>query len=84
MRSDWPVNTGQQIPMNVQVTNSLPTVATTLNTLANANELIRQVVLEVVGNDVADTINGVPITGTTINQLSQAVFTNKLSKFRGN
>ena len=34
----------------------------TLVTLANANELAATIVLGVVGNDVADTINNSPLT----------------------
>lgn len=45
---------------------------TTLTTLANASELVASVVQEVVGNDLADTINGTPLTRTVIYNLAQS------------
>jgi hypothetical protein len=42
----------------------------TLVALANAQELVRVVVQGVVGNDVADTIAGSPLTGEIINQIT--------------
>ena len=54
----------------------------TLATLANANELVRYVAQEVVGNEVADTINGSPISRDTIYALSQAAFMKHLDIFR--
>lgn len=41
----------------------------TLVAIANAAELARVVVQGVVGNDVADTIAGAPLTSDIINQL---------------
>lgn len=46
----------------------------TLVTLANATELVRCVVQGVVGNDVADTIEGSPLTGDIINEIALARF----------
>lgn len=42
----------------------------TLVTVANYLELVRVVVQGVVGNDVADTIAGSPLTGDVINQIA--------------
>jgi hypothetical protein len=44
----------------------------TLVTLANYTELVRVVVQGVVGNDVADTIAGSPLTSDIINQIALA------------
>jgi hypothetical protein len=41
----------------------------TLVTLANLTELARVIIQGVVGNDVADTIAGSPLTGDVINQI---------------
>ena len=56
----------------------------TLATLANANELVRFVAQEVVGNEVADTINGSPISQETIYSLAQASFMKNLNAYRTN
>lgn len=57
---------------------------TTLATLANAVELVRLVAVEVVGNDIADSIDGSPLTHEVVGQLSISSFMNHLSKFRSN
>lgn len=54
----------------------------TLATLGNAAELVRCVAQEVVGNEVADTINGSPISRDTIYHLAQASFTKQLDIYR--
>jgi hypothetical protein len=46
----------------------------TLVTLANATELVRTIVQGVIGNDVADTFAGSPLTTSVINQIAQARF----------
>jgi hypothetical protein len=42
--------------------------------LANASELLNHILNEVVGNDVADSLTGVPITRDIINSLVQQRF----------
>ncbi len=54
----------------------------TMATLGNANELVRFVAQEVVGNEVADTINGSPISQSTIYSLASSAFMKHLDKFR--
>lgn len=56
----------------------------TLNTLGNANELVRCIAQEVLGNEVADTIDGAPITRTVLYGLSQSIFAKHLSHHLGN
>ncbi|WP_233874995.1 hypothetical protein [Paraburkholderia adhaesiva] len=46
----------------------------TLVTLANATTLVRSIVQGVVGNDLADTFAGTPLTNDVIDQLAQARF----------
>ena len=65
-----------QTPISQQAVNQ------TLATLGNANELVRCVAQEVVGNEVADTINGSPISQSTIYALSQSVIMKKLDIYR--
>ena len=65
-----------QTPISQQAVNQ------TLATLGNANELVRFVAQEVVGNDVADTINGSPISQETIYSLAQAAFMKNLDGYR--
>lgn len=74
----------EEIPPNIfnMQTISQQAVQQTLATLANANELVRCVAQEVVGNDVADTINGSPISIDTVFGLSQAAFAKHLDIFR--
>ncbi len=74
-----------EIPPNINMqtpTISQQSVNQTLATLGNANELVRFVAQEVVGNEVADTLNGSPIGQSTIYSLSQAAFMKNLDKFR--
>lgn len=53
----------------------------TLVTLANATELTRVVVQGVVGNDVADTIEGSTLTGDLINEIALARFQASLKPY---
>lgn len=53
----------------------------TLVTLANATELTRVIIQGVVGNDVADTIEGSSLTGDLINEISLARFQQGLKPF---
>ena len=54
----------------------------TLATLANINELVGSIAHEVLGNDVADTINGALITRETIAALTQTVLMRRLKLYR--
>lgn len=56
---------------------------TTLVTLANAAELVRHVVQGVVGNEVADTMNGSPLTRQVIYDFAQSEFQTAIAKFLG-
>lgn len=73
--------TTQHFNMDTPVISS-QAANSTLATLANANELVRCVAQEVVGNEIADTINGSPISRETIYSLSQATIMKQLSNFR--
>lgn len=53
----------------------------TVTTLANAGELVRNIVQEVVGNEVADTIEGNPITRDLIQGVAQVKFQGAVSKY---
>jgi hypothetical protein len=57
--------------------------STTVLTLANASELVCRIAQGVVGNDVADTFNGTPLTRGTLYQLAQTEFQNALGKHLG-
>lgn len=50
-----------------------------LRTLGNASELVAAIAQEVVGNDVADSINGSVITRDVVYQLAQSQFAARLS-----
>ena len=52
-------------------------------TLANASELVTHIVLGVVGNDVADSIEGQPLTRDAISSLAQARFKGALQPHLG-
>jgi len=60
--------------MNIQ------SVELSLKTLGNANELVCAITQEILGNDVADTINNSPITRETIYAIAQSQFTARLGK----
>jgi hypothetical protein len=53
----------------------------TLVTLANATELTRVIIQGVVGNDVADTIEGSALSGDLINEIALARFQAGLKPF---
>lgn len=55
----------------------------TLVTLANANELAATIVLGVVGNDVADTINNSPLTKEIIFEMTQSQIKKTVSESLG-
>ena len=55
----------------------------TITTLANANDLVAAIVLNVVGNDVADTINDSPLTKEVIFTMTQSHIQKDLSKSLG-
>lgn len=52
----------------------------TLVTLANASELVNNIAQGVIGNEVADTFNGSPLTRATIYNLTQTRIQAALSK----
>lgn len=56
---------------------------TTLLTLANGAELVRVLVQEIAGNEVADRINGSPLTRSVVYDLAQTSFQNSMSKKLG-
>lgn len=53
----------------------------TLTTLGNGSELVRAIAQGVVGNEVADTINGSPLTRSIIFNLAQTRFQAHLGKY---
>jgi hypothetical protein len=55
----------------------------TLVTLANAGELVSNIAAGVLGNDVADTFNGSPLTTSVVQNIAQTQFQNALSKYIG-
>lgn len=55
----------------------------TLVTLANASELVCGIAQEVLGNDVADAINGSPLSNEAIRSLALAQFQQQQSIHRG-
>lgn len=52
----------------------------TLTTLANGAELVRHIAQGVVGNEVADTFNGSPLTRGVLYNLAQTKFQSAVSK----
>lgn len=56
----------------------------TVVTLANANTLVTKIAQEVIGNDVADTINGSALTRDVIYGLALSRFQTALNTHRGN
>jgi len=56
---------------------------TTLVTLANAAELVRHIVQGIVGNEVADTLNGSPLTRQVIYDFAQSEFQSSVAKYLG-
>ena len=55
----------------------------TLVTLANASELVANIAQAVVGNDIADTFDGSPLTRAVLHDLSMTKFQAALSKQLG-
>jgi len=55
----------------------------TLVTLANASELVANIAQAVVGNDIADTFDGSPLTRAVLYDLSMTKFQAALSKQLG-
>ena len=55
----------------------------TLVTLANASEQVVRVSQQVIGNEVADTFNGSPLTTDLLHHLAQTTFQGSLSKHLG-
>lgn len=52
---------------------------TSLVTLGNAAELVTGIILNVVGNDVADSLNGSPVGVELLNNIAQARFQKELN-----
>lgn len=61
-----------------------PQSAQTLVTLANAGELVAGIALSVMGNDIADSFAGSPLTRGIIYNLAQVQFQSTLSNQLGN
>lgn len=55
----------------------------TLVTLANASELVIAVTQNIVGNEVADTFQGSPLSRELIHNLAQTTFQGGVSKYLG-
>ncbi|EKD22585.1 MAG: hypothetical protein ACD_84C00041G0003 [uncultured bacterium] len=55
----------------------------TIVTLANASELVVALTRSVVGNDVADSLNGSPLSRELIHNLAQTSFQGAASKISG-
>lgn len=55
----------------------------TIQTLANGGELVQAVVRHVVGNDVADVLNGSPLTRQVLLELAQIEFQSATNKYLG-
>ena len=55
----------------------------TLVTLANASELVISITQNIVGNEVADTFNGSPLSRELIHTLAQTSFQGSVNKYLG-
>lgn len=55
----------------------------TLVTLANAGELVNNIAQGVIGNEVADTFNGSPLTRAVVYNLAQTQFQASVAKHTG-
>ena len=55
----------------------------TVVTLANASELVLCVTQCVVGNEIADTFNGSPLSRGLIHNLAQSTFQSAVGKYLG-
>jgi hypothetical protein len=63
--------------MNTQQT------ALSMVTLANASDLVANIVLGTMGNGVAETFNGSPLTKQALYEMSQVTFQGALTKHMG-
>lgn len=61
----------------------LPQSEQTLVTLANASELVNNIAQGILGNEVADTFAGSPLSRTVIYNLAQTKFQATLAKHMG-
>jgi hypothetical protein len=57
-------------------------LAQTINTLANINEMTRLIMMDIMGNDMADTINGQPLSINAVYNLTQSVIARELQSYR--
>jgi hypothetical protein len=55
----------------------------TVVTLANAGDLVLRITEQVIGNEVADTLNGSPLNRALIQNLAQTKFQQAVSKYIG-
>ena len=55
------------------------TAGESLVTLANASELAVSIILNVVGNDISDSINGAQLSSIALNTIVQARFNKSLN-----
>lgn len=60
-----------------------PKTATTVETLANAVELTKAILREVVGNEISDSINNMPLTDSIYNTLIVTELRKSLSQTTG-
>ena len=61
----------------------MPQSEQTLVTLANASELVNNIAQGILGNEVADTFAGSPLSRTVIYNLAQTQFQATLAKHMG-
>lgn len=55
----------------------------TLVTLANASELVVGISQSIIGNEVADTFNGSPLSRELIHHLAQTTFQSNVAQYLG-
>lgn len=56
---------------------------TTAVSLANGADLVANIAMGVIGNEVANTFNGVPLTRAAIYELAQVSFQAKVATYQG-
>jgi len=56
--------------------------ASTLAVLANCNEVARAILQDVMGNDIANTIEGSPVTRATLYNLTQSRVQANIARFQ--
>lgn len=56
---------------------------TTAVTFANGADLAANIVMGVIGGDIASTFNGVPLTRAAIYELAMVTFQGKLAHYQG-